>query len=315
MIEIENLTKRFGPFVAVDNLSFSVAAGQVLGFLGPNGAGKSTTMRMLAGFLRPDSGRIRIFGDDLNERPLQVKSRLGYLPEGAPSYGDMPVQGFLQFIAQARGIERRQRSARIAAIMARLQLETVANRSIETLSKGFQRRVGLAQALIHDPCVLLLDEPTDGLDPNQKHEVRQLIRQLSDDKIVIISTHILEEVEAVCQRAVIINHGRLVADATPAQLKSSSDYFQAVELELDDAEGIAPALRQLAGVREVVVSPGQGNRVRVMAAKHAVIWPAVQAFLQDRGIRPQSLSVSAGRLDDVFRRITVDQDPGREGEP
>lgn len=220
MIEIRSLTKRFGSLTAVENLSFSVSEGEVLGFLGPNGAGKSTTMKMVTGFLAPTSGTISICGFDSQLDGLQARRIMGYLPEGAPGYGDMTVLAFLEFIADVRLLPEMAKQQAISSVVDRIELYSVLHQTIETLSKGFRRRVGLAQAILHDPKVLILDEPTDGLDPNQKHQVRELIRNLAKDKIVVISTHILEEVTAVCTRAVIINHGRLIADDTPPGLQA-----------------------------------------------------------------------------------------------
>ena len=220
MIEISHLTKRYGALTAVDDVSFQVTAGEVLGFLGPNGAGKSTTMKMITGFLAPSSGTIKVCGHDVLDAPLAAKACMGYLPEGAPSYGEMSVRGFLDFIADIRGLSGTQRRARLDSVIERLALGIVLEQMIETLSKGFRRRVGLAQALLHDPQVLILDEPTDGLDPNQKHEVRELISAMSKEKIIVISTHILEEVDAVCNRAIIIDNGRILADETPQKLAS-----------------------------------------------------------------------------------------------
>ncbi len=304
MITIHQLSKKFGRFTAVDDLSFSIKEGEVLGFLGPNGAGKSTTMRMLAGFLKPDAGHVEIFGKDVQREPLAAKQLLGYLPEGAPSYGDMRVQSFLKFIAQARGVKAAQCGAAVGNVMDRLHLEDVSQRPVATLSKGFQRRVGIAQALLHDPRVLILDEPTDGLDPNQKFEVRQLIRELSSDKIVVISTHILEEVDAVCQRAVVINQGKLVADAAPAQLKATSMYYQAVELSVDADDSLREALLSLPGVADVKRAPEQRDLWIVMPESGAIVLPQVQSLLTERELTPSSIAVSAGRLDDVFRRVT-----------
>ena len=230
LIEIEGLTKRFGAFTAVDGVSFSVAKGEVVGFLGPNGAGKSTTMRMLAGFMLPSAGTARICGEDVVERPVAAKRQLGFLPEGAPTYPEMAVEAFLMFCARVRGCG----AAEVARAMAMTQLEGVRLQPIETLSKGFKRRVGLAQALLHDPPVLVLDEPTDGLDPNQKHEVRTLIRAMAPEKAIVISTHILEEVAAVCTRAIVIARGRVLADDTPAGLardgRSMEEVFRALTL-------------------------------------------------------------------------------------
>lgn len=218
LIEIEHLTRRFGAFTAVDDVSFTVEKGEVLGFLGPNGAGKSTTMKMLAGFVTPTIGTARIAGHDIGDAPVAAKRALGFLPEGAPTYPEMSVTGFLEFVARIRGFRGGTLDEKVAAAMAQTQLEGVRLQPIETLSKGFKRRVGLAQALLHDPPVLVLDEPTDGLDPNQKHEVRELIRRMAPEKAIIISTHILEEVEAVCTRAIIIARGKVLADAPPRDL-------------------------------------------------------------------------------------------------
>ena len=239
LIEIERLTKRFGAFTAVDDVSFTVDRGEVVGFLGPNGAGKSTTMKMLAGFVTPTAGTARICGQDVIEAPVAAKRALGYLPEGAPTYPEMTVTGFLAFIARIRGFGGAEANERMASAMAMTQLEGVRLQPIETLSKGFKRRVGLAQALLHDPPVLVLDEPTDGLDPNQKHEVRELIRRMAPEKAIVISTHILEEVDAVCTRAIIIARGKVLADATPKELeapgKTLEQVFRALTLKREAA--------------------------------------------------------------------------------
>jgi len=240
MIEIQNLQKSFRKFRAVDGVSFSVKPGEVLGFLGPNGAGKSTTMRMITGFLTPTGGDIRIGGDDIQADPLAAKRRIGYLPEGAPLYPDMTPWTLLKFIAEARGINASERAARVQEVAAKVHITEVLDQQIETLSKGFKRRVGLAQAILHDPEILILDEPTDGLDPNQKHEVRQLIQEMSKDKVIILSTHILEEVDAVCTRAIIINRGKIVFDGTPDELKgrSPSGRLDEVFREITTSEAI-----------------------------------------------------------------------------
>ena len=236
LIEIVGLTKRFGAFTAVDDVSFTVARGEVLGFLGPNGAGKSTTMRMLAGFITPSAGTARICGHDVVQDGVKARRRLGYLPEGAPTYPEMAVQDFLTFTGRVRGFSGGELADRVSQAIGLTTLEEVRRLPIETLSKGFKRRVGLAQALLHDPDVLVLDEPTDGLDPNQKHEVRQLIEAMAANKAIIISTHILEEVDAVCSRAIIIAGGRVVADNTPAELAARhpsgrlDDVFRALTL-------------------------------------------------------------------------------------
>jgi ABC-2 type transport system ATP-binding protein len=240
MIEINNLTKQYGGLTAVDDISFSVGPGEVLGFLGPNGAGKSTTMKMITGFLAPTSGRIRVCGHDVESEPQAAKAVMGYLPEGAPSYAEMTVRGFLDFIADVRGLKDAQRKSRLDDVISRLGLGSVLAQVIETLSKGYRRRVGLAQALLHDPRVLILDEPTDGLDPNQKHEVRTLINSMAKDKIIVISTHILEEVDAVCNRAIIIARGKLQADDTPKNLAARAasgrldDFFRSITTTTGD---------------------------------------------------------------------------------
>ncbi|WP_405120293.1 ABC transporter ATP-binding protein [Pseudomonas leptonychotis] len=302
MIEIKNLTKRFAQHTAVDDLSFSVQAGEVLGFLGPNGAGKSTTMKMLTGFLAPTSGTASILGFDIQKDTLKAQRQIGYLPEGAPCYGDMTVRSFLEFIAEIRGFKGAEKRERVAKAVAQVELEAVLEQSIETLSKGFKRRVGLAQAILHDPKVLILDEPTDGLDPNQKHQVRKLIQSLAYDKIVIISTHILEEVSAVCTRAVVIAHGKLLADGTPLELESRSRYHQAVTLVAEeplDKDALA-ALPGVAGVEENALE----HSLSILAKPGEVIFAQVNALIAERGWKVRELNVERGRLDEVFRSLT-----------
>ena len=220
MIETQMLSRSFGNIRAVDELNFAVKKGEVLGFLGPNGAGKSTTMKMLTCFLAPSSGTAKVAGYDIITNPREVRANVGYLPENAPLYGEMTVVNFLKFIAAVRGVAIELRKSALERVINLTALESVVNQRIETLSKGFKRRVGLAQALIHDPAILILDEPTDGLDPNQKHDVRNLIRQMRAEKCVLLSTHILEEVDEVCSRVVVIAQGKIVADNSPAELKS-----------------------------------------------------------------------------------------------
>jgi ABC-2 type transport system ATP-binding protein len=246
MIEISHLTKRYGSLTAVDDISFNVEPGQVLGFLGPNGAGKSTTMKMITGFLTPTGGTIRVCGHDVESAPLAAKACMGYLPEGAPCYAEMSVRSFLEFIADIRGLTAERRRARLDDVIARLELDSVLEQAIETLSKGFKRRVGLAQALLHDPQVLILDEPTDGLDPNQKHQVRTLINAMSKDKIIVISTHILEEVDAVCNRAIIIAAGRILADESPKALAARSSSGRLDEVFREITLGARPAATEAA---------------------------------------------------------------------
>lgn len=302
MIELKQLTKRFAQHTVVDGLSFQVAPGEVLGFLGPNGAGKSTTMKMLTGFLAPTSGTASVFGADICRQTLQVQRLIGYLPEGAPCYGDMTVRGFLDFIAEVRGFRGAQKLQRVAAVLGQLELEPVQRQNIDTLSKGFKRRVGLAQAILHDPQVLILDEPTDGLDPNQKHQVRQLIKSLAQDKIVIISTHILEEVSAVCTRALVIAHGKLVADGTPFELESRSRYHQAVSLVSDTPLDLS-ALAELPGVIAIETNERE-HSLTLLARPGTVIFPQVNELVRARGWAIKELDVERGRLDEVFRSLT-----------
>ncbi len=312
MITTQNLSKRYGEKLAVDDLTFSVAPGEVLGFLGANGAGKSTTMRMIAGFVAPTAGRVSVCGHDIERAPVAAKSCMGYLPEGAPSYGEMTVAEFLDFVADIRGLTGARRRERRGIVIERLALAPVIEQAIETLSKGFRRRVGLAQALIHDPQVLILDEPTDGLDPNQKHEVRRLINELSKDKLVIVSTHILEEVHEVCTRAIIIADGRIVADETPAALESRSRYHHAVSLRFDKPEQLAAARREIAGLPEVaeVESDEREMRLTAIARAAANALPAVSALIVKNDWDVPELHLESGRLDEVFRTLTQPQAPG-----
>jgi len=308
LIEIHGLVKRFGPVEAVKGISFTVDRGEVLGFLGPNGAGKSTTMKMVAGFLAPTSGQAIICGHDVVRAPLAAKRKLGYLPEGAPAYPDMTPAGFLGFIAQVRGYRGAEIKRRVADAADRLDLGRVMYQPIETLSKGFKRRVGLAQALLHDPEVLILDEPTDGLDPNQKHQVRELIQGMAQDKAIIISTHILEEVDAVCTRAMVIAQGTVLADGTPGALEARSRYHNSVFVRgiepLDEA--VAGELAGLPGVAAVEWggrsdAPG----LYVLAADGVDLLPSVRAAMARRGIGIAEIRLERGRLDDVFRDITA----------
>ena len=229
-VDVKALDKQFGSIHAVRDVSFSVKHGEVLGFLGPNGAGKSTTMKMISGFLEPTAGTVIVNGNDVTTHPIEVKSCIGYLPEGAPSYGEMTVLSFLRFIAEIRGFEGSEAQKRIDEVVKKINLEAVLDQTIETLSKGFKRRVGMAQTIIHDPDVLIMDEPTDGLDPNQKHEVRSLIKEMAEKKAIIISTHILEEVDAICTRAIIIAAGQILFDGTPTELRGRSE-----KNDIDDA--------------------------------------------------------------------------------
>jgi ABC-2 type transport system ATP-binding protein len=304
MIEIEGLVRRFGPLTAVNGVSLTVAKGEVLGFLGPNGAGKSTTMKMITGFLTPTEGRITVCGHDVVQQPIAAKACIGYLPEGAPAYPDMTPIQFLEFIADVRALKGAAKRERIAAVMAQVQIEGVAHQSIDTLSKGFKRRVGLAQAILHDPQVLILDEPTDGLDPNQKHEVRGLIKAMAQDKAIVISTHILEEVDAVCTRALIIAGGRVIADGTPAELLARSRYHNAVSVRLDGSvNGAVAELKRVAGVADVEAT--DDGRLIVLARDGKPIADAIAGLARAKGWAVHELFVEAGRLDEVFRRVTV----------
>ena len=308
LVETERLRKSFGAIVAVDGISLKVEKGEVLGFLGPNGAGKSTTMKMITGFLAPDSGSARIAGIDVLAEPKAAKRRLGYLPEGAPSYGDMTVKSFLTFISDVRGLSLGDRWRRMDAAVDRTELGGVLDQRIETLSKGFRRRVGLAQAILHDPDVLILDEPTDGLDPNQKHQVRKLIQDMAADKAIIVSTHILEEVEAVCTRAIVIDRGHVVADGTAEDLQRRLPYHNAVSIKVRSASGdqVRAELAKVAGI-ERVETIGQSNgsvHLRAYAKSGAPIAVAVAGALRERGLAIDELFVERGRLDDVFRQIT-----------
>jgi ABC-2 type transport system ATP-binding protein len=308
LIEIESLTKRFGPFVAVDKVSFSVDSGEVLGFLGPNGAGKTTTMRVITGFLPADGGSVKVCGQDVAEFPIETRARIGYLPEGAPLYSDMTATQLLRFVASVRGLSGAEASRRVDWAVAQLGLDSVLDQTIGTLSKGFKRRVGLAQAILHDPDVLILDEPTDGLDPNQKHEVRALIRDMAKDKAIIISTHILEEVDAVCTRAIVISQGKLVADCTPGEFAARSRHHNAVVLtvrgvaedELRSGLGALPGvadveLRVVESASSCIVFPADGKPIISVLSRH----------VQAQGWEIDELRVESGRLDDVFRAMTV----------
>ncbi len=304
MIEIRNLTRKFGDFRAVDGLSFSVQPGEVLGFLGPNGAGKSTTMKMLTGFLTPSEGQVSICGHDIERDALAAKQLIGYLPEGAPSYGEMTVRQFLDFMADMRGLSGDHKAQRINAVVEQVQLNEVLDKTIDTLSKGFKRRVGLAQAIVHDPKVLILDEPTDGLDPNQKHQVRELIRGMARDKIIIVSTHILEEVTAVCTRAIVIARGKLLADGTPSDLLARSPLHNAVRVGCHHDDNLRNKLTQLNGVAGVDVI--NDNELVVRAQHNKIIFTAVHDCLRSSGRNIDSITVETGTLDDVFRTITLE---------
>ncbi|HWD28887.1 MAG TPA: ABC transporter ATP-binding protein [Rhizomicrobium sp.] len=308
MIEIEGLTKRFGPHAAVSDLSLTVRKGEVLGFLGPNGAGKSTTMKMVTGYLAPTAGTARVCGHDVETDALAAQASIGYLPEGAPAYGDMTARQFLLFIAEVRGFKGAEAKARVATATAKTELEGYLDQPIETLSKGFKRRVGLAQAILHDPPVLIMDEPTDGLDPNQKHAVRDLIRGMAAQKAIVISTHLLEEVEAICTRAIIIDQGRIVADGTPAELLARSRYHNAVTLALPETQRDAALAKLKAlGTVAVVEASSRDGLAQLTAFPKIGALPIedISALAVKENWDVKELYAEAGRLDEVFRSITT----------
>ena len=300
MIKIDNLVKAFGPKRAVDGISFTVERGEVLGFLGPNGAGKSTTMRMITGFMPPSAGRVTVGGFDVVDSPIEAKRLIGYLPENAASYPDMTVQAFLRFVAELRGLQGEARRKAVNRVVELCFLDSVLHQSIDTLSKGYKHRTCLAQALIHDPDVLIMDEPTDGLDPNQKHEVRNLIRELGSRKAIVFSTHILEEVDAACTRAIIIDRGRIVANGTPAELRGLSDKAGAVVLQ---AQGVS--LEKLQSLGKVEPVNGAFRIYPADKSKAGELAQAVIELVSREGWKVEGMYNEAGELDEVFRRITL----------
>ena len=300
MIRIENLVKTFGAKRAVDGISFSVERGEVLGFLGPNGAGKSTTMRMITGFMPPTSGRVSVGGHDVAESPLEAKRLIGYLPENAASYPDMTVEGFLDFAAALRGLDGEARRKAVHRVVELCFLDSVLRQSIDTLSKGYRHRTCLAQALIHDPDVLIMDEPTDGLDPNQKHEVRNLIRTLGANKAIVFSTHILEEVDAACTRAIIIDRGRIVANGTPAELRGMSELAGAVTLA---AEGASE--EKLAALGRVERLGGAWRVYPRDKSQATQLAQAVVELVKREHWKVEGMFSERGELDEVFRRLTL----------
>ncbi len=314
LIETDGLVKTFGDQTAVDGVSLQVARGEVVGFLGPNGAGKSTTMRMIVGFLEPDAGGARICGHDVRDSALEARQHLGYLPEGAPAYGDMTVASFMTFVARMRGLNGPKLNDRLAEMVARVSLGDVWNKPIDALSKGFKRRVGIAQALVHDPDVLILDEPTDGLDPNQKHEMRGLISEIAPDKAIIISTHILEEVEAICTRAVIIARGRVVADETPQALLKMGHAPQELRVRISKrqpadnvVDRVAP---HLPGSQiRVVADDAAHSELAVKLAQGRISTADFTTTLARDGLIVTEIAEASPQLDDIFRRITRDQSP------
>jgi ABC-2 type transport system ATP-binding protein len=315
MIETRDLTKRFGLITAVDGVSLSVDSGEVLGFLGPNGAGKSTTMKMVAGFLEPTSGTASVCGHEVLDDPVAVKKVLGYLPEGAPTYGDMTPLSYLGFVAQIRGFDGAERRRRIEMVVEKVALHEVLRQPIETLSKGFKRRVGLAQAMLHDPPVLIMDEPTDGLDPNQKRHVRGLIREMAKNKAIVISTHILEEVEAVCTRAVIIARGKIRADGRPDTLRARAANHNSILITTPqkDAEAIRRRIANLPDVKAVeIIGTVDGiSKLRISPKRARSIATDVADLVRSATLPVQEIFVEQGSLDDVFWDMTAaDSRPG-----
>ena len=310
MIVVDALSKQFGQFQAVDEISFEVQRGEVVGFLGPNGAGKSTTMKMLTCYLPPTSGNAEVNGFSINSQRLQVQEQIGYLPESAPSYNEMQVEEFLSFIGEVRGYTGSELRRRVGRVLELTSLQEARKQIIDTLSKGFRQRTCLAQALIHDPPVLILDEPTDGLDPNQKHEVRELIRRMSEERTILVSTHILEEVEAVCTRALIISEGRLVGLGTPDELLSQSIYRNAITLSVSgvNAETLLEnlnGLEQVYSVERLEDMPNGAITVRVFPKDRESISSELEKFLKKKKMSIEQFFVERGRLDEVFRKLTL----------
>lgn len=309
MIEAQNIYKWFGPTLAVSDVSFTVERGEVLGFLGPNGAGKSTTMRMLTGYLPLSSGRITIDGHDIEEEPIPAKAVIGYLPENAPAYPEMSVQGFLRFAAEIRGLRGAEATAAVERAIATCFLERVRHQAIDTLSKGYLHRTCFAQAILHDPPVMVFDEPTDGLDPNQKHEMRQLIREMGKSKAIIVSTHILEEVEAICSRVIIIDRGKLVFNGTPAELKARGSSAGAVMCRVltADAKAVIEALTGLEGASGApeILEEAEASVVVRVTSREAGLAVKVKSAIDAKGWSFDELHTEEGRLDEVFREITI----------
>lgn len=314
MIEVRNLTRKFGDFTAVNNISFTAPKGEVLGFLGPNGAGKSTTMKMITGFLQPTAGDASVCGFSISSNSIAAKKKIGYLPEGAPAYSDMTPKQFLGFIADIRNLGGNQKREAISAAIARTNINSVINQPIETLSKGYKRRVGLAQAILHNPEVLILDEPTDGLDPNQKHEVRKLIQEIASEKTIIVSTHILEEVSAICHRAVIIANGNIVADGSPHELEGRSRFAGAVTITMTNTSensDIANELKAINKVDQVEIDPIT-SRITAFPAVGENIFPQVWSLVQLKEWQIKEIHHERGRFDDIFRSVTCEKEYSQE---
>lgn len=309
MIELKNVTKKFGRFTAVNDISMNIEAGEVLGFLGPNGAGKTTTMRMISGFLRPTSGTIRVCGYDTAENLVKVKQNIGYMPEGAQSFGDMNVSSFLNFIAKARDLTISEREKAIEKVVEDVSIGNVLYQSIDTLSKGFKRRVGLAGALLHNPRVLILDEPTEGLDVNQKREVRALIRRICKNKAIIISTHVLEEVEAICSRCVLIDSGKLVLDATPQEMLSMSEthkklFFIVPKFQEQKAKVIFEEYPMIESIESTIMPGDEQVMFTLISVNGKIIAPDLVELLHRQDVQINDMFMEKGRLEEVFYAFT-----------
>ena len=309
MIEVVEISRNFGKFQAVSNVSFQVQKSEVLGFLGPNGAGKSTTMKMLTGYLQPSSGDALICGHSVTKQSLKARAKIGYLPESAPSYGEMQVEEFLRFAGKVRGLTGGKLNSQIEKVLEDTSLETVRKQLIETLSKGYRQRTCLAQSLLHDPPVLLLDEPTDGLDPNQKYEVRKLISQLKEDRTILVSTHILEEVEAICTRAIILSEGKIVGDGTPEELLSKSVYHNAINLKISvkPNQNVQQILLGIPSIERVEIQSfnHQTLSLVILAKQGKPILEEVKERLDQHNVKIVEMYVEKGRLDEVFRQMTI----------
>ena len=309
MIEVIEISRNFGKFQAVSNVSFQVQKSEVLGFLGPNGAGKSTTMKMLTGYLQPSSGDALICGHSVTKQSLKARAKIGYLPESAPSYGEMQVEEFLRFAGKVRGLTGEKLNSQIEKVLEDTSLQTVRKQLIETLSKGYRQRTCLAQSLLHDPPVLLLDEPTDGLDPNQKYEVRKLISQLKEDRTILVSTHILEEVEAICTRAIILSEGKIVGDGTPEELLSKSVYHNAINLKISvkPNQNVQQILLGIPSVERVEIQSSNHQTLSfiILAKQGQPILEEVKEHLDQQNVKIVEMYVEKGRLDEVFRQMTI----------
>jgi len=311
MISVENLSKHFGSKTAVDGISFSVERGEVLGFLGPNGAGKSTTMRMVTGYIPPTSGTVMVGGHNMWTDSVPAKKLIGYLPENAPAYTDMTVKGFIGFAAEVRGLSGADKAKAVDRVVEMCFLENVLHQSVDTLSKGYLHRTCLAQSIVHDPDILILDEPTDGLDPNQKHEVRNLIKRMGEKKVIIFSTHILEEVEAACTRAIIVDQGKIVANGTPNELKAQAELAGSVLVRVSGGskEAVSQKLGAVIGAATIKILESDGDRVVARAlpgseSKNGELARGIADTVFKEGWKMEELHTEPGRLDDVFRSIT-----------